>query len=128
MAGDLGGWGGGALPGPWGMGKGARTLEKEFLLENKRKSCVKINLEKLRQGLLFWPQNSQENQIQVSVLTKQLCGAAASGQQGGPDWWSELCLLIAPNLGNDSISETSFCRRGMVTMIVIASQDCCGIM
>lgn len=53
VAGDLGGWGGGALPGPWGMGKGARTLRKEFLLENKRKSCVKVNLEKLRQGLLF---------------------------------------------------------------------------
>lgn len=49
----------GGLPGPWGTGKGARILDNGFLPENQRKSCVKVNFEKLRQGLLIWPLSSQ---------------------------------------------------------------------
>lgn len=41
MAGDLGGWGGGALPDPWGTGKGVSMLEKGFLLDNQRKVLCK---------------------------------------------------------------------------------------
>lgn len=73
MAEELGGWGGGGLPGPWGTVKGARMSEKGLLLE---KVLCKDQFGEIEARAAFLATSSQENQIQVSLLSKQHCDLA----------------------------------------------------
>lgn len=72
------GWG--STSWPLGNGEGSKNTGEGIPAGEQKKVLCEGQFGEIeaRGCFFFWPRNSQENQIQVSVLSKQLCGAAVS--------------------------------------------------